>query len=250
MKTYVLSISYDGTNYYGWQKQPNVPTIQGELEKRLKKLFGATVKTVGASRTDRGVHALEQIVAFEANPKYEPADLARRLNKMLPNDIAVNGATFAENGFNPRFDAVGKLYEYHIITQKNPFKARYSLFVDFSAPEYAVKKLNEISRVFLGEHNFSAFSIAKDLPENPECTIKSSHWKMEKDEIVYFVVGNRFLRKMVRSMVGAMLEYTNGKLSLGDVKDMLLSGRKVKEFKVAPPQGLFLVKVYFNEEEL
>ena len=244
MKTYVLSISYDGTNYFGWQKQPNVPTIQGELEKCLRKLFSADIKTVGASRTDRGVHALGQIVSFEApSEKYPPQDIARRLNKMLPPDIAVNGAALVEGKFNARFDSKGKIYKYRVITRKDPFRMNYAFLWETLADENLVARLNEIAGIFLGEHDFSAFSIVKDLPENPVCTINRSEWRLEGDELVYLIEGNRFLHKMVRASVGAMIEMISRRLEISEANEMLATGRRVKEFRFAPPQGLFLVRV-------
>jgi len=244
MKTYVLSISYDGTNYFGWQKQPDVPTVQGELEKCLRKLFSTGVKTVGASRTDRGVHALGQIVSFEApSEKYPPQDLARRLNRMLPPDIAVNGAALVEGKFNARFDSKGKIYKYRVITRKDPFRMNYAFLWEILPDENLVARLNETARMFLGEHDFSAFSIVKDLPESPLCTITRSEWRLEGDELVYLIEGNRFLHKMVRASVGAMIEVISGRLEISGIKEMLSTGRRVKEFRFAPPQGLFLVKV-------
>lgn len=248
MKTYVLSISYDGTNYFGWQKQPDVPTVQGELEKCLHKLFSADIKTVGASRTDRGVHALGQIVSFEApSEKYPPQDLARRLNRMLPPDIAVNSAALVAGKFNARFDSVGKLYQYRIITRKDPFRMRYAYFLDISPTDRVLSQLNSAAKLFLGEHNFSAFSVLKDLPENPVCTITRSEWRVMDDGMVYFVQGNRFLHKMVRAMVGIMIENLKGKVCPADIQTMLLKGHKTREFRYAPPAGLFLVQTFLKK---
>jgi len=244
MRTYVLSISYDGTNYFGWQKQPDVPTVQGELEECLRKLFSADIKTVGASRTDRGVHALGQVVSFEApSEKYPPQDLTRRLNRMLPPDIAVNGAALVEGKFNARFDSVGKLYQYRIITRKDPFRMRYAYFLDISPTDRVLSQLNSAAKLFLGEHNFSAFSVLKDLPENPVCMITRSEWRMMESGVVYFVQGNRFLHKMVRALAGAIVEVVSGRLRFDQLKEMLVSGRRIKEFRYLPPQGLFLTRV-------
>ena len=125
--TYILHISYDGTNYFGWQKQPDVSTIQETLENALRKIFDdKSLKTTGSSRTDRGVHAEMQVVSFSAPQKYEADELTDRLNKMLPDDIAIVGARCADKKFNARFDAKGKIYRYKIISSKKALLSRYA----------------------------------------------------------------------------------------------------------------------------
>jgi len=248
--TYILKMSYDGTKYYGWQKQPDVPTIQGELEKVLNKLWNVSIKTVGASRTDRGVHALDQCVSFSASQKFEPDELVKKLNLMLPQDISVRSAKISREKFNARFDACGKLYAYKIYFDKNPFKLRYSLWLNRHIETNEMEVIGELSELLIGEHNFSAFSIKKDLPENPVCNIKCAFWEFayEKESIIFYINGDRFLHKMVRSLVGAILDIARGKFSPEIFKKMLDTGERIVEFKTASPKGLILEKVYYDED--
>ena len=248
--TYILKISYDGTNYYGWQKQPDVPTVQAELENVLTKLWNKPIRTVGASRTDRGVHAQDQCVSFVAEKKFTEDELTRKLNLMLPQDIAVLSIKLSEEKFDARFDSIGKLYTYKIYFDKDPFKLRYSLWLARPMDMDDVEILGEVSQLLEGEHNFSAFSIKKDLPENPICNIKYAFWEFELDRnsITFYINGNRFLHKMVRSLVGAMLDVARGKFSAEIFAKMLDTGERIVEFKTAPPQGLTLEKVYYKED--
>ena len=249
--TYILHISYDGTNYYGWQKQPDVPTIQGTLEKLLEKIFGGkAIKTIGASRTDRGVHSEMQVVSFIAPPKYEPKEIFKKLNKMLPDDIAVEGVRCTKEKFSARFDAREKLYRYKIIFQKNSFDIRYAWWLNFehTCDEIFWKKLNLCASKIIGKHDFSAFSIKQDIPDNPICDIFSARWeKIFKMGFHFFIEGDRFLHKMVRSLVGAMIDVARGNIDENDFFKMLETGERTVEFRTAPPQGLTLVKVFYDK---
>ena len=238
--THILRISYDGTEYFGWQKQPNVPTVQGVIEHSLRKLFGKEIKTVGASRTDRGVHAIDQVVSFVAPKRYEPKDLMRRLNKMLPADIAVWDSIVTEKTFNARFDCEGKIYRYRIFKRKKALEARFGWWYE---GELDINLLGGLAELILGEHDFRVFSIQKDLPENPRCTIFEAYWREFEDKLQFFIFGDRFLHKMVRSLVGAMVAVCGKQISDTDFRKMLYEGVRVSEFRNAPPHGLCLLEV-------
>ena len=243
--TYILRISYDGTNYFGWQKQPNVLTVQTVLEEALNKLFGTSIKTAGASRTDCGVHAEEQVVSFAAQRRYEPDDLPHRLNKMLPDDISVIRADVTDKKFSARFDSKAKIYRYEILLTKNPLRMRYGWWCR-KLSENSLPILNDAASLIIGTHDFSAFSILQDLPEEPLCNIIRAEWKLvDSNASHFFIEGNRFLHKMVRSLVGAMIDIATGHISIDDFKTMLDEGRRVREFRNAPANGLTLVKVRY-----
>ncbi len=247
--TYILHISYDGTDYFGWQKQPDVPTIQETIENALLKLFsGSTIKTTGSSRTDRGVHAEMQVVSFSAQRKYEADELANRLNKMLPHNIAIIAARCVDKKFSARFDSKGKIYRYKIVSSKEPLLSRYAWWLEcseiFSAKNIAL--LDRLAKSIIGEHNFSAFSIKKDIPDNPLCNIFNSYWEKENEKtLLFFIEGNRFFHKMVRSLVGAMLDVARGHLDEKLFYEMLETGERLEQYRVAPPQGLMLMKVLY-----
>lgn len=248
--TYILHLSYDGTRYYGWQKQPNVPTIQGILETALRKIFSLSgdLKTTGASRTDKGVHAEDQVVSFSAQEKFRPDDLARRLNKMLPNDIAVVSAECTDERFNARFNAKSKVYQYLILLKKMPMKIQYGWWLKSCKVDVkdALPMLNELSAMVVGEHNFSAFAVQQDLPDDASCRIFNAIWRAPCEaELEFSIEGNRFLHKMVRSLVGAMLDTIRGRIDAKSFELMLNTGNRVCEYRTAPPEGLTLIKVNY-----
>ena len=247
--TYILKLCYDGTNYYGWQKQPDVPTVQGVLEENLRKLFSfRSLRTVGASRTDRGVHAEGQVASFAAPMKYEADDLAKRLNKMLPDDIAVVESRVSSGRFNARFDAKAKLYRYTILLQKNPLLMRYGWWLKSlksSSISSLLEALNEMARNITGSHDFSAFSVVRDLPENPLCDIYDARWEVVDSTLRFEIRGNRFLHKMVRSLVGGMVDALLGKLDADEFTLMINTGKRTAEYITAPSRGLTLVEVEY-----
>ncbi len=261
-QTYILRIAYDGTDYFGWQKQLDVPTIQGILEMNLSKLFDIAIKTTGASRTDSGVHAIDQSVSFQAEPKYPADDLLRRLNRMLPDDIAVLDTKLISEKFHARYDAKGKRYRYSILTGKNPLEMRYACWLpNVSLSQNELPILNALSEKIIGTHDFSAFSILKSLPDKPLCTIFKAEWQYanhksqftnhESQIMLSFVIeGNRFLHKMIRSLVGAMISVASGKMKKDDFIKMLESGQRIVEYRIAPPHGLLLEKVFYEESEI
>ena len=248
--TYILLISYDGTDYYGWQKQPDKPTIQGVLEQNLFKIFNnPDIKTVGASRTDRGVHAIGQAVSFCAQPRYDPENLKWRLNKMLPHDISMINARIIHGKFNARFDALKKDYLYRISFIKKPLTMRYTWWINCLS-ENVFARLKQTEEYLLGSHDFSAFSIKKELPDKPVCNIFNAHWELQdSNELHFHICADRFLYKMVRSLVGAMLNFARGKFTQKELLTMLNTGNRILEYPTAPPQGLTLMKVYYSEDE-
>jgi len=244
--TYILIVKYDGTEYYGWQRQPDLPTIQGSLEEVLSRLWDSRINTIGASRTDAGVHSLGQCVSFPANRKFEPEDILKRANMMLPEDIAIDSVRITSERFHARFDAIKKRYRYKILTEKDPIQARFGWWLNIMMPsDDFLDILNRISGHIIGEHNFSAFSIIKDLPEKPICNISMAKWILQEKQIHFIIEGNRFIHKMVRSLVGAMLGVVRGKWSEQIFIDMLNRAERIIQYRVAPPQGLILERVYY-----
>ena len=243
MPNWKMIISYDGSEYHGWQVQPGVRTVQGELNYVLKKLFDMPVRTVGASRTDAGVHALMQVANVELPDRFEVEDLRRRMNLMLPDDVAVGRIEKVADDFSARYSAIGKRYEYRIIFSKDPHRRNGALLLH-RLPDIDI--LNRTAGYLIGEHDFTAFAKLQSIPENPACKIAEARWVQLVDGLNFVIEGNRFLHQMVRSLVGAMLDCARGRFSPEQFKDMVESGKRIYDYKVVGAKGLWLVEVIYD----
>jgi len=244
---YKLLIAYDGLHYVGWQVQPNGVSIQETLEKAFTILCKTPVKVIGSSRTDAGVHALGQVahVALE-----KPIDLEKMLlalNGILPHDIRIKEMLEAPKGFHARFDARKKTYHYHLHCEPfhEPSKRLYSYHVRRS---FDVEKLKEAASYFVGTHNFKAFANENEKGSAKHAPIKTLYAiRVEKEPGGYRLEfeGNGFLYKMVRNMVGALLECAYGKLDPLHIPQLLAAKVRPQTLRSAPAHGLFLVKVEY-----
>ena len=246
MPNWKLTIAYDGTNYHGWQIQPDVRTVQGELNRRLRELFAMEIQTVGASRTDAGVHSIGQVMSVELPERFSCDDLERRLNLMLPNDISIRNIEIVPDGFSARYSAAGKRYEYRIIFEKDPHLRHAALWLH-NKPN--LKVLNDLAKYVLGEHDFSAFARLQSLPESPICKISRTEWVESERGTDFVIEGNRFLHTMVRSLVGAMLDCERGRFSPGQFAEMIETGERKYDYKVADAKGLWLVDVFYDRPQ-
>ncbi|RLC80608.1 MAG: tRNA pseudouridine(38-40) synthase TruA [Chloroflexi bacterium] len=237
-------VEYDGTDYRGFQYQPEGPTIQEEIEKALARLTGLKVRIKAAGRTDAGVHSLGQVIAFRVEWKHPLEELHRGLNALLPEDIVVKELTPASEDFHPRFSAVSREYRYTILNTpwRSPLRGRFAYH--FAEP-LDMEAMNEAASFLVGQHDFASFG----MPPQGENTVREvyqAEWRREGDFLHFDIVANAFLRRMVRLIVGTLLRVGTGKLSPGDVKailearDINLSGPAV------PAQGLCLVKVNYT----
>lgn len=242
-----MKISFDGTDFSGWQVQPDERTVQGEIEKALSTLFDRSISITGSSRTDSGVHALGMVAHADISDKFKLPDLEYKLNAILPEDIAVRDLAIVDDDFHARYSATGKLYEYRIIFKKRPELRLYTH--RFPEPNFlpVVKMvLDDLAGRIVGKHDFSAFARKADSEDNPECEITSAHWTIDEVGMTFAIEGNRFLWTMVRSLVGAMLDCINGKFSPGQFGQMLRTGERKYAYQVAPGKGLWLVQVYYD----
>ncbi|MDD2707549.1 MAG: tRNA pseudouridine(38-40) synthase TruA [Verrucomicrobiae bacterium] len=245
--TLKATIAYDGGAYVGWQRQISGMTVQQRLEDVLKQLAGRIVTTHGASRTDQGVHALGLVVGWKWDLKRMPVEQLRRaLNGLLPADIRVLKLARAKAGFNARFDAKWKLYRYRILNRDvaDPFRRAGTWFI-FGKMD--VKAMRKAAACFVGKHHFGAFAVnpgyerTSMVREIRRCLVRS-----KGDEIQIEVEGNAFLYKMVRSMVGTLVEVGMGKRPADSIRTLLVSRDRRQAGKTAPPQGLYLVKVFYR----
>ena len=242
MNTYKIEICYDGSGYHGWQRQPRRKTIQGNLEKALSKIAKKDIPVIGAGRTDAGVHALAQVASFKANLKLEEDELHRAFNSSLPKDIRIISIQRVDEDFHARRSARSKIYRYRIFNGKNisPFLIRYALYWPYDLDLEAMKTA---AAKFVREDDFTAFSSNRLL--HPVRKVIRSEIQKKGKEITYTVEANGFLRYMVRTMVGTLLEIGRGRVSPDVIDDLFQGGRRTLDSPTAEPQGLCLIKVCY-----
>lgn len=247
IQRYCIEISYDGSAYHGWQKQPDHPTIQGHIEQALSILFRQDISIMGSGRTDTGVNAIQQFAHFDVEYKnstdIDEHSVIHSLRGLLPHDILVSKMNKVPLEFHARFDAKSRQYRYRIATQNDVFENRYTWVIDKHAD---VSAISQNASIFIGEHEFSSF--CKQNPDvlNNICTIYESRIEViSPHRFDYIIHANRFLHHMVRSIVGRLVDSGTGKCTSTDLHSMLLSPDK-KYFQVkAPSHALFLEKVVY-----
>ena len=240
-----LIIEYDGTNYCGWQLQPNGVTIQEVLEGGLLKLLGEPVRLRASGRTDAGVHAQGMVAVFTTTRSLPVAAFSHGLNNLIPPDIAIRSAEEVSPSFNPRANAVGKLYRYTILTA--PTRSPLNRVTSWLIKEpLDLPAMREAARAFIGEHDFRAFQAANCAAKTTVRTITGMDITTDHEGFITIDVrGTGFLRNMVRIMVGTLVTVGRGKMEPGVVGRLLAEGDRSKAGATAPPQGLCLVEVYY-----
>jgi len=247
-----LTLHYDGERFHGWQVQPSVRTVQGEVEAALARITGGRpVSVIAAGRTDTGVHATGQVVSVAMPARWDRTSLERALNAVLPADVWVAAVDEAPLAFHARFDAVGRAYLYHVGTARSansPFQRRWCWplgeAIDF-------ERVCSAAARFRGTHEFSAFARSGQPERGYRCTVFRSEWsEWGASGYEYRVVANRFLHHMVRYMVGTMIDVARGRRPVDDVDMLLGPGTGIVTSPPAPANGLCLVRVYYDETEL
>jgi tRNA pseudouridine38-40 synthase len=241
MPRYFLEVAYKGTNYSGFQIQDNAGSIQEEVEKALAIFFRRKFELTGSSRTDTGVHALQNYFHLDTEVLIDPQNLYN-INALLPGDIVLRSVTVVKPEAHCRFDAVSREYRYYLYRVKNPFLADRAWFYPYTLDR---EKLREAAELVLQQNDFTAFSKRNTQVKTFLCSIEQSGWEEEKDCLVYRVVANRFLRGMVRGLVGTMLQVGRGKISVPQFGGILRSGDNRQTDFSAPGHGLFLFRVNF-----
>lgn len=244
MRTLRFTLSYDGTNYSGWQRQTNAVTVQEIVEEALSSICKEKITVVGSGRTDAGVHALGQVVSFRTRCRIPADRLSFALNRLLPSDIVACEGQEAPVDFHARYSAKEKLYRYVIYNNAmpSPFYRLYSwhipMLLDFEA-------MIQAAAHFMGTHDFSAFRAAGGAPVDPVRSIYLSEWRKSGDMLEYQVRGTGFLYHMVRNMVGTMVEIGKKKHPPDAVRAILASKQRSTAGVTAPPQGLYLVRLMY-----
>lgn len=239
---YFFEITYHGKNYHGWQSQNNATGVQQVVEETLSKLLREKIAIVGSGRTDTGVHCLQQFFHADIEKLFEVDLLIIRLNSFLPKDIAIRSIRKVKADASARYDAVERTYIYRMTQVKNPLTEGLAFY--FFKP-IDMPTLQQAAALLTGKHDFQSFSKVKTDVNHFICEVKQAVWKQKGNELVFSITANRFLRGMVRAVVGTLLDAGTGKLSLDDVKNIIKSkDRKMAGMNV-PPEGLYLTRVKY-----
>ena len=246
MQRYFLKLSYNGTNYHGWQIQPNANSVQEVIEKTLSTILGEEIQVVGAGRTDTGVHASFYMLHFDSqNESLQNENLVYRLNRFLPEDIAVNNIFSVNPDAHARFSTISRTYKYYISTIKNPFET----FSSFQyTKELNVEKMNDAAQVLFEYTDFTSFARLHTDVKTNNCKIMQAEWKQNESQLIFTIKADRFLRNMVRAIVGTLLEVGKGKISVGDFSEIIEKKNRSLAGTSAPAHGLFLVDIEYPED--
>ena len=241
MFSYKLDISYDGTNFHGFQKQSDNRTIQGDIEKVLSQLLRDYDLTY-SGRTDAGVHARSQILCLKVNNELKD-NFLNSFNSLISNQIKINKIQKVSKNFHPRFDAKSRVYKYFILnkTRELPFSENRVYFVN---KNLNINDLNSVSRIFLGKNNFKNFSKLRP-DQTPERIIAVSKWSFQNSNFIYTIEGNSFLHNMVKSIVGSQLAVIDKKISIKDLELSLKSPFDKRHNFMVPSSGLYLWKIKY-----
>lgn len=243
---YFLQLSYKGTRFHGWQVQPNAVSVQEVMENALSTLLREKIDVVGAGRTDTGVHARYFILHFNLENDFpENYDLVYKLNSFLPDDISVQAVWPVNYEAHARFSALSRTYHYFISTQKDPFSTELSYY--YSLP-LDVDKMNQAARILFDYEDFTSFSRLHTDVKTNNCKIMQAEWKTEGTQLVFVVKADRFLRNMVRAIVGTLLEVGKGKLDVEEFRQIIEKKDRGAAGASAPAQGLFLAHIEYPGE--
>lgn len=243
MSRYFITFSYDGTNYHGWQIQPNANTVQQELQHALSLVLRKDIEVVGAGRTDTGVHARKMAAHFDWDSPIDCAQLAYRLNRILPRDISVQEVYPVADEMHARFSAVSRTYHYYIHTRKDPFERHYSLQINYPLD---FERMNEAAELFLHHEDYAAFCKAGGDNKTTLCHVTAARWVQVSPTSWYFeITANRFLRNMVRAVVGTLIDVGRGRITMEQFREIMEKGTRSDAGESMPGNALFLEDVEY-----
>jgi tRNA pseudouridine38-40 synthase len=247
LNRYFIFISFKGTFYHGWQLQPNSVTVQKVIDEALTRIIGEKTATTGAGRTDTGVHALVFCAHFDSSKSNlsNEKNLIFKLNRFLPADISVTGIKKVLPDANARFSAISRTYKYYISRVKDPFSdtSSWCLYGNLD-----IELMNKASEVLLKHSDFTSFSRLHSDNKTNLCKIYQAGWEVSGNHIIFTICADRFLRNMVRAVVGTMVEIGSGKISLDEFEKIILNKNRSSAGMSAPAKGLFLVGIEYPEE--
>jgi len=240
---YFIELSYNGTNYHGWQKQLNANSVQEELTKCLSILLKKEVEIIGAGRTDSGVHAEQMFAHFDTDISIDSKKLVPQLNSFLPNDISVKIIFKVKEDTHARFTAIARTYQYFVSTKKDIFNQNLHLVLK----DLDVERMNDACQNLLGEKDFTSFSKVNTDTFTNNCNITHAKWKHEGNNFIFTISANRFLRNMVRSIVGTLLDVGTGKIEIREIIKIIEKKDRCEAGVSVPAKALFLTQVKYPE---
>ena len=245
MQRYLLEIQFDGTNYHGWQIQQNAHSVQAEINAALQVILQQKIESLGCGRTDTGVHASQFFLHFDCSNEI-PVDFFYRINQLLPSDISVVSLNKVDADFNARFDAISRTYNYFIHRNKSPFSTKYSW--QYSLP-LNIDKMNQAAALLKNYSEFECFSKINTQVATFVCNIGNAIWKIDNNNnLVFEIEANRFLRNMVRAIVGTMIDIGKEKITIQDFIKIIESKNRSNAGASVPGKGLFLTKVIYKQK--
>ena len=239
---YFIELSYNGTNYHGWQIQPDAVSVQEKINSALSTIYQTEIEVIGAGRTDTGVHASQMFAHFDVDEEVDE-NLAFKLNSILPNDIFIKNIDKVDDEKHARFDALERSYEYRIWLGRNPFLLDFSWQIHSQKPD--VKLMNEAAKLLLKYEDFESFSKVKTDVYTFNCKVTQAFWKQENELLIFYISANRFLRNMVRAIVGTLLDVGLGKITVDDFKNIIESKNRSNAGLSVPAKGLFLTQIKY-----
>lgn len=244
MPRYRFDLAYNGEAYFGWQRQPNQRSVQEEIEKTFTKLNSNNeVQVVGCGRTDTGVHAHHYVLHVDLEKEFEPTELVFKLNRMLPPDIAFKSGEIVDEEFHARFGAIQRSYRYFIHHRKDAFRSKYSWHLN---QQLDLAAMNEAASLLIGKKDFTSFSKLHTDVKTNICDVRKAEWVHVDDESLYFEIkADRFLRNMVRAIVGTLIDVGLGKIESNDIEKILNKKDRGEASTSAPGEGLFLWEIEY-----
>ncbi len=239
---YFIEIMFDGTAYHGWQVQPNSSTVQEQINQAISTVLGEDINVVGAGRTDTGVHAKQMFAHFDSSISFDGKDLIYKLNSFLKNDISVLRVFEVDDSAHSRFDAVLRKYEYLIHANKNPFLINKSWCFHRNLD---VDLMNEASKLLLNYTDFTSFSKLHTQTKTNNCSVKMAVWEKVNDNLVFSIEADRFLRNMVRAIVGTLVAVGEKKISIKEFVKIIESKNRSKAGASVPAHGLYLLSIKY-----
>lgn len=240
---YFIKLAYNGTHYHGWQYQPNAASVQETLNKALSVILNTEIDVMGSGRTDTGVHAREMFAHFDTEKAFDPETLVHKANSFLPKDIVVYAIFAVPEEAHARFDAKKRTYEYHIHNFKNVFLQDLSWHC---AQKLNVLKMNEAAKILLNHTDFECFSKVHTDVNTFNCNITEAFWKQENDKLIFTISADRFLRNMVRAIVGTLINVGIGKISVEDFNAVIESKKRSEAGFSVPAHGLYLTEIKYD----
>jgi len=247
MGRFFIEIKYDGTNYHGWQIQDNASSVQEEINKAFSTILQEKIEVVGAGRTDAGVHAQQLFAHFDITKEFDNDKTLFKINKFLAEDISCTAITKVDDDAHARFSPTARTYEYWINPTKNPFLQNKAYYLPYSLN---LDLMNKAAQELLNYTDFSCFSRSKTDTFTNDCDITFANWELKNDCLVFTITANRFLRNMVRAIVGTMLEIGQQKIEVTDLKKIIESKNRGNAGTSAPAHGLYLTEVKYPKEVL